>query len=122
MANAFAQFGMSDAELMAHIAASAEVDSGLDAVMENEIVPYARSLAPVDRGDYAAGIKVTDKAKHGKGTVTATHWTSHFIEDGTKADPAGTKSRFGPNTPTPEFAVMQRTANHFGGTVERDDE
>lgn len=107
MPNHFAKFGISDAQLMAHIRNSAEVDAGLNDFMENEFIPYARELAPVDTGDYAAGIKVTQRAKGGRGEVSATNWKSHFIEYGTGGD-----------TPTPELAVMAKTVEHFGGTMD----
>ncbi len=115
----FEKFGISDSEIMDSIAADSEVDAALNEKMQDEMVPYARSQAPVDSGEYAAGIRVTKPARGGKGQIGATHWTSHFIEDGTKADAKGSKSRFGPDTPTPEFAVMQKTAAHFGGTLNR---
>ncbi|BBU22159.1 HK97 gp10 family phage protein [Mycobacterium xenopi] len=121
MSYGFDRFGVSDAEIEAAIAASAEVDAQLNAFMENEFVPAARNNAPIDHGAYAAGIKVTKQARGGKGQVGATHWTSHFIEYGTGSDPAGTHSRFGPNTPTPEFAPMQKTAEQFGGTLDDGD-
>lgn len=108
MALGFEKFGISDAQIEAAIAADAKVDAEIDAKMENEIVPFAKSKAPVDSGDYAAGIKVTKRARGGKGQVGATDWKSHFIEDGTGGD-----------TPTPEFAPMAATAAHFGGTLNR---
>ncbi|OBK44707.1 hypothetical protein A5656_05600 [Mycobacterium gordonae] len=108
MALGFEKFGISDAEIEAQIAASAEVDGELNRVMEDEIVPYWRQQAPVDTGAYASGVRVTKKARGGKGQVGATHFTSHFIEDGTGGD-----------TPTPEFAPGQKTAAHFGGTLNR---
>lgn len=108
MALGFEKFGISDAQIEAAIAADAQVDAGLNAKMEDEMVPYAKQQAPVDTGEYAAGIKVTKRARGGKGQFGATHWTSHFIEDGT-----------GGTTPTPEFAPIGKTAAHFGGTLNR---
>ena len=104
----FEKFGISDSQIEAAIAEDAEVDAGLNEMMETEIVPFAKQQAPVDTGEYAAGIRVTKRARGGKGQVGATHWTSHFIEDGT-----------GGPTPTPEFAPMGKTAAHFGGTLNR---
>jgi hypothetical protein len=109
--------GVSDADL------EREIHAGADARAEKRrtgeaMVAYAKSIAPKDEGDYAAGIRiVTDTAA--KVTVGAMDWKSHMIEDGTKADPSDSKSRFGPDTPTPEFAVMARTADKFGqGSIE----
>lgn len=42
---------------------------------------------------------------------------ANFIEFGTGVDKPGSRSPFGPNTPTPEFAPAGKTAFHFGGTA-----
>lgn len=117
MANPFRDMGVSDADLEREINASADAQSARKAKAE-EMVVYARSIAPKRHGDYAAGIRVVESNAI-KATVGATNWKSHMIEDGTKGDPEGTHSRFGRDTPTPEFAVMARTADHFGhGSIE----
>lgn len=69
---------------------------------------HAKSISPVDHGDYGAAWKV----KQGKGadgdiTVSNDNFKAHWIEDGTGGD-----------TPTPEFAVAAKTAIAFGGTAE----
>lgn len=117
MGNPFRDLGVSDADLEREIHQSAESRRERRRTAE-EMVAYARSIAPKDQGDYAAGIRVvTDTAA--KTTVGAMDYKSHWIEDGTGPDPASSKSRFGPDTPTPEFAVMARTADAFGhGAVE----
>lgn len=116
MVNSLARFGISAEDIQAAIEASVDVDDALNAKMENEIVPYWRSVSPMlkkqpgsdkrDPGAYIASVKVIKKARRGHGVVGATIWYSHFIEDGTK-------------TGSPEFAPGQKTAAHFGGTMER---
>lgn len=125
--DAFKRFGISKQELEEMIRAEGEVNAELNDVMANEIVPYARSLAHVDSGHYAAGIKVTKKAKNGKGRVAATAWYSHLVEFGTKADSKGPEQRrvkikgqwrtLPKDTPTRAQGVMEKTAQHFGGTL-----
>lgn len=114
------RFGISDAELAAAIAADGQVNAALNKFMEAEVVPYAKDISPVDDGDYAAGWRVTKKARRGKGVVGNTHWKAHMIEFGTKADPSDSKSPFGPNTPTPAFGIGQKVAEHFGGNLTGD--
>ncbi len=120
MGNAFNRFGYSDAEIARMIGDDADVNAGVNDVMENEMVPYAQAESPVDEGDYAAGWKVLQKARNGVGVFGNRHWKSHMLEFGTKADPEGSKSPFGPDTPTPAFAVWQRVAEHFGGDLTDD--
>ena len=91
---------------MEQIHASAESDAALNEQAQ-EMVKYARSIAPVDSGKYAAGIKVTKKARGGKAVISATNWKSHLVELGTGAP--------GPTRPD---AVMEKTAQHFGGTLD----
>lgn len=117
MANPLAKFGVSDSELAAAIASSAEVDAGLREKAQ-EIADYWRSVSPVDTGEYAASVKV-QKVKNGKASVGSKHWRAHLIEFGTGPD---TKdgSKYGPDTPTPAFAPGAKTAAHFGGTLDAD--
>jgi hypothetical protein len=118
MANPLHRFGISDAELAAAIATSAEVDAGLREEAD-KVVDYWRDQAPIDQGDYAASVKVL-QVRGGEATVGTRHWKAHMIEFGTKADPSESKSPFGPNTPTPAFAVGQKVAEHFGGDLTGD--
>ena len=104
MANPLRKFGISDDELAEALAESAEVDAGLGKFMADEVIPYWKSVSPVKSGKYAASVKVLKKAKGGKGRVGATDFKAHWIEFGT--------------VKTPEFAPMQKTAEHFGGTPE----
>ena len=109
-----------EAEIRRKITASAEVRKGTEqqALL---VAETARSLAPVDEGDYRDSIEVEKKfgaTPDGMPTkrVISRDWKAHFIEYGTGPD---TKegSKFGKDTPTPEFAVVGRTAAMFGGTV-----
>ena len=107
MPNPFSDLGVSDADVQRAIGESADVDAELNRFMNDDVVGYARSIAPVDEGAYAAGIKVTQRARRGKGKVAATDYKSHWIEDGT-----------GGETPTAEHAVMARTAARYAGTLD----
>jgi hypothetical protein len=115
MGNPLARLGVSDEEFTRALRESAEVDSMLDEKMR-EVVDYARSVAPVETGAYAAGIKVTKKARHGRGEVAATDWKSHWVEYGTSAP-----EHHG-GGPTPAFGVMEKTAARFGGTLGKGDD
>lgn len=115
MPNPLRDLGISDADLQREIESSAQVQVAKVKRAE-EVAAFAKSIAPLDTGEYAAGIEVR-KTKTGKVRVVATAWYSHFIEYGTGPD-AEPGSRFGPDTPTPEFAVFAKAAAAFGGTAE----
>jgi hypothetical protein len=109
--DAFERFGIFKAELEEMIRSEAAVNSALNDFMENEVVPYWKSVSPVgdsrvddEAGAYRASVKVTKKAKRGRGAVGATDYKAHWIEYGT-----------GEPFPTPEFAPREKTAAHFGG-------
>lgn len=105
--NPFARFGVSDKDIAEALRNSAEVDATLEEFMEKQVVPYWKSVAPVDSGRYAASIKVTRKAKGGRGVVKATDFKAHWVEYGTAAP-----------GPTKAAAPAEKTAIHFGGTLE----
>lgn len=125
--DAFERFGISREELEEMIRSEAAVDAALNEFMEKEVVPYAKSVCPVDSGNAAASIKVTKKAKKGKGKVAGTAWYFAFIEYGTKGDSKGSDNRrvltkkgwriLPKDTPTRAAAPMEKTARHFGGTL-----
>jgi hypothetical protein len=125
--DAFKKFGISRDELEGLIRAQAEVDDGLNEFMENEVVPYWRSVSPQGDPEYIASVKVTKKAKRGKGEVGATIWRAHFTEKGTKADSKGKEPRrvltkqgwktLTKDTPTEAQAPGEKTARHFGGSL-----
>lgn len=138
MANPFSRFGMSDSDFNKALKGSVEVDAGIDKFMKEEGIPYGRSVSPVDTGGFAASWKVMKKAKNGRGLFGPTAWFSHFVEFGTgpdkkqsrgkkgKRDKKGrrpvevTEGEFrllGPNTPTKAAAPVQKTAEHFGGSL-----
>ncbi len=73
-------------------------------VMAREAAAYARSIAPVDEGDYRDGIQVQHVGASGV-AVAFTDWKSVFLEYGT-VTPSGAPH-------TPEYAVAKRTAEHF---------
>ncbi len=146
MANPFSDYGISDEEVAKAIRESVEVNAGIDEFVEKEVIPFARSISPVDTGKYAASWKLKKKAKGGKAIVGPTAWYAHLIEFGTGADkknrkhvnnkrpqegrknvPGAGDSRIvemepgvfrelGPDTPTPAFAIVQKVAERFGGT------
>lgn len=115
MPNPFSEYGISDEEVAKAIRESAEVDVELRKFAE-EVVEVWRANSPIRTSEYAASVKVL-KVRHGKAVVGTRYWKAHMIEYGTGPD---TKdgSRFGPNTPTPEFAPGAKTAAHFGGTLD----
>ena len=66
--------------------------------LADEVVDYARSISPIDSGDYRDGIR---KRRRGK-TGVSVEWTdpkSGYIEYGTED--------------TPEFAIKAKTEAHF---------
>ena len=66
--------------------------------LAQEVVAYAQSIAPVDSGDYKAGIRVRRYGKSGVG-IEFSDDASSFVEYGTED--------------TPEFAVMRKSIEHF---------
>lgn len=70
--------------------------------LAQEAAAYARSIAPVDQGDYRDGIVAT--VINGEPGVDFTDPISGIIEYGSED--------------TPEFAVRARTVAHFGGQPE----
>ncbi|GAA2436149.1 HK97 gp10 family phage protein [Mycolicibacterium llatzerense] len=145
MANPFSGYGVSDEEVAKAIRESVEVNLGIDEFVEGELIPFARSISPVDSGKYAASWKLKKKAKNGKALAGPTVWYSHLIEFGTGADKKnrvhvndkkpregrknvpgpgdsrivdmdGEFAELGPDTPTPAFGIAQKVAERFGGT------
>lgn len=83
---------------------------------------------PYQTGDYKAHIKkkrITLATRLGFNTrffnglpigqVYNDSDVAHFIEYGTDSDNPGSRSPWGPNTPTPEFATMRKTWAKFLG-------
>lgn len=77
---------------------------------------------PYSTGDYRESIHV-EQNRDVRGrflagfTVITRHPNAGFIEFGTGPDKPGSRSPWGPNTPTPEFAPAGKTAHHFRGTA-----
>lgn len=80
-----------------------------------------RAETPVRTGKAAASIHV-EKRKDRRGMpawwVGTRLWYFHFIENGTGPDKADSKSPFGPDTPTPEYAPFAKVAHAHGGTTD----
>ena len=94
------------AALRKHVAEMDESGSLTDAkiAMAKEGVAIARSLAPVDTGDYRDGIQVQQVGASGV-AVAFTNWKSRLIEWGTED--------------TPEHAAAAKTAERLrNGEVE----
>jgi hypothetical protein len=86
----------SQAEIDAHLEDDPDIIQGKLELAE-EAVEYAKSISPVDSGDYRDGIKAR---RHGRGV--GIYWTdpkSNLIEDG--------------SIHNPEYAVQRRTEEHF---------
>lgn len=86
---------------------------------------------PYETGDYLAHIKTKQltwdesqfirsalKAGLLVGAAYNDSRVAHFVEDGTSADKPGSRSPWGPNTPTPAFHCALRTAAIMGGNDE----
>lgn len=85
-----------------YLATSPEVLAG-KLELAREVAEYARSIAPVDSGEYKDGIKVRRYGRNGVGVVfTADH--SNIVEYGSEH--------------SPEYAVRRKTIEHFGGDGE----
>lgn len=76
-----------------------------------------------ETGGYRESIKVKQNRSPRTGrfkkfwTVYTNHHDANFIEFGTKRDKPGSRSPWGPYTPTPEFAPAALTAIRFRGTA-----
>ncbi len=146
MANPFSDYGVSDEEVARTIRESVDVNAGIDEFVEKELIPFARSISPVETGKYAASWKLKKKAKGGKAIAGPTVWYSHLIEFGTGIDKKnrahvndkrpregrknvtgpgdsriveiapGVFRELSPDTPTPAFGIAQKVAERFGGT------
>lgn len=77
---------------------------------------------PYETGDYVDSIEVR-QGRDPKGRfvshfeVRTDHPNANFIEFGTGVDKPGSRSPWGPNTPTPEYGPAGATAHHFRGTA-----
>ena len=137
MGNPFSKFGVSDRDLAIAIRSSAEVDAGINKFMREQAIPYAKSISPVDDGDYAASWEVMVPARNGRGVFGPKVWYAHIVEFGSGPDKRirkpprkGLKTgvravrtgddqyrTVGPNTPTKAMGIAQKVAEHFGGSL-----
>jgi len=78
---------------------------------------------PYETGEYRDSIEIARNRSAETGRFVAgwkvfsNHWVANFVEFGTAIDKPGSRSPWGPNTPTPEYAPASRTAHHFRGTA-----
>lgn len=86
-----------------------------------EVRDEIRAETPVDTGKAAASVHV-EKRKDRRGMpawwVGTRLWYFHFIENGTGPDKPDSKSPFGPDTPTKEYAPFAKVAHRHGGTTD----
>lgn len=85
-----------------------------------DVLDHAKSISPVRTSAYRNAWHLEERPevrKLPKWAAVNDHPNANLIENGTGPDKPGSNSPFGPDTPTPEFAVAGRTAFHFGGTA-----
>lgn len=108
------------AEIEAKIKAAAELQVESKAFAE-QVRDEVRAETPVRSGKAAASVHV-EKRKDRDGLprwwVGSRLWYFHFLEYGTGPDNPDSKSPFGPDTPTPEFAPFAKVAHRHGGTLD----
>lgn len=86
------------------------------------LAPRPGTGHPYATGDFLESIKIR-QSRGIRGwfiaayEVYSDHPNANFIEYGTGPDKPGSKSPWGPYTPTPEFAPFGTAAHHFGGTA-----
>ena len=126
--NPLVDLGISQADLERELKTNAAVKAEKKRVAQ-QLVDHARAISPVDDGDYAAGWHVEQgKGIDGETRAVNDHWRAHMIEYGTGPDSKGSRQRYrpgagvalGPSTPTPAFAIAEKTARAFGGTTAKD--
>ncbi|MDH6199186.1 hypothetical protein M2272_005854 [Mycobacterium frederiksbergense] len=104
--NALVALGVSQAALDEELRDSVAVKAEKKRVAM-QMAGWAKSISPVDHGDYAAAWKVEQgKGADDRTRIVNDNFKANWIEDGTGGD-----------TPTPEYAVAARTAIEFGGTA-----
>jgi hypothetical protein len=90
--------------------------------MVKEEAPKPGPGHPYATGDFVESIKMRQtRGLQGRFiggfTVYSDHENANFIEYGTGPDKPGSRSPWGANTPTPEFAPFGKAAHRFGGTA-----
>lgn len=103
--NALTGLGISDAELQKAIRESAAVRAEKKRVAQ-QLANHAKSISPVDEGDYAAAWKAEQNSETGETQAINRNYKAHWIEYGTGAP-----------GPTKAFAVAEKTAHAFGGDL-----
>ncbi|MGV0785112.1 HK97 gp10 family phage protein [Mycolicibacterium sp. XJ775] len=113
--NALNSLGIPQSEIEKAIRESAEVKAEKKRVAQ-QLATHAKSISPVDHGDYAAAWKPEQK-RNGETRAINRNYKAHWIEYGTGAP-----------GPTRAFAVAEKTAHAFGGDltigvdIDQDDE
>lgn len=115
------------AEISAKISRDAEVRRATKRIAEEvqalviEEAPKPGPEHPYSTGEFIQSIKI----RQGRGRLGRflASWEvysdspiANFIEFGTGPDKPGSRSPWGPNTPTPEFAPFAKAAHRYGGT------
>ncbi|MGV7585232.1 hypothetical protein PJN38_24220 [Mycobacterium kansasii] len=75
-------------DLDRQLAGDPQVNEGLDEFMENTVIPEWVKNSPKDSGSYIDSIKVTQRARGGRGQVGATDPIANIIEYGSEDTPA----------------------------------
>ncbi|AOT25756.1 hypothetical protein SEA_TORTELLINI_11 [Mycobacterium phage Tortellini] len=120
-------------EIEKELRAKVKQDVQLDAANEElatEIKGFIQSQTPIDEGDAVASIKIRKVKKPRNGLPARTIYSDnpkfHMLENGTMADPAGTKdprrvevdddkwATLGPDTPTKAYAPFGKAKARYG--------
>lgn len=130
MANAVININDVDNAFFDGLNSSREIRRALNDFIDDVAATW-KMLSPERTGNYKAHIKTKKLSLNQRlfiksgmrkgmhvGTVYNDSDISHFIEYGTGPDKPGSKSPFGPDTPTPEFAPARRAAAIMGRKFE----
>lgn len=115
---------MASSDLFAEISAKVRKDAEITVKSKefaDQVCAEVRAETPVDTGEAAASVHVEKRKPRGgmpRWAVISRLWRFGFLEYGTGPDNADSKSPFGPDTPTPEFAPFAKVAHRHGGTVD----
>ncbi|OMC02173.1 HK97 gp10 family phage protein [Mycolicibacterium fortuitum] len=104
-------------EIRAQVQRDDQLDSA-NAELAEEVKTFIQSKTPVDTAEAVGSIRVQKVRKPRNGLPARTIYPAnrkfHMIEYGTKADPEGTHSTYGPNTPTKAVAPFGQAKARFG--------
>ncbi|QDK01117.1 minor tail protein [Mycobacterium phage Purky] len=104
-------------ELRAKIKQDVQLDTANEE-LATEIKGFIQSNTPIDEGDAVASVKIRKVRKPRNGLPARTIYSDdpkfHMLENGTMADPPGTNSTFGPDTPTKAYAPFGKAKARYG--------